>query len=225
MNDIRIAHERNFDTLLLDSIYFLLQSRTVGPYNDRSQALARASITFSLLMLEAAVNTCIENLDLAPSFHNDIDRLPIMAKFDLYLQTRFRGKSLPRGAHQIEWLKELKGLRDGLVHLKTQRVHWVGPEDGEQTADIPATKSLKISTNPTSWGEQDAIAVARGVHGFLSFFFKDCCKFNSRKVASLLFSEDKVPGGINHFFPYVDRVSLNALRELDVDISYVRTAR
>lgn len=225
MNDIRIAHERNFDTLLLDSIYFLMQSRRLGPYEDRNQAHARASIAFSLLMLEAAANTCIEHLDLASSVHNDIDRLSVLAKFDFYLRTRFRGRSLPRSAHQIEWLKELKSLRDGLVHLKTQRVEWIGPEDGEQVAEIPATKALKISTNPTSWGESDAIAAAQGVHGFLRFFFKDCCKFGPSKVASLLFSEDKVPGGINHFYPHVDRASLRALRELEIDISYVRTAR
>jgi hypothetical protein len=225
VNDIRIAHERNFDTLLLDSTYFLLQARAAGVYNERSQSLARASIAFSLLMLEAAANTCIEHLDLAGSVHNDIDRLSVLAKYDFYLRTQFRKKCLPRDAHQIEWLKELKGLRDGIVHLKTQKVEWVGPEDGEQVAETPTTKSLKISTNPTSWGESDAVSVARGVHGFLKFFFKECCGYGPSKVASLLFSEDKVPGGVNHFYPYLDRTALHSLRELQVDISYVRTAR
>lgn len=216
MSMIRIAHERNFDTLLLDSIYFLLQSRLAGPFEGRGQALARASIAFSLLMLEAAANTCIEHLDLAVSVHNDIDRLSVMAKFDFYLRTRFRGKSLPRGAHQIEWLKELKSLRDGLVHLKTQRVEWVGPEDGEQVAEIPSTNSLKISKNPASWGEDDAVAASQGVHSFLKFFFKDCCKYGPSKVASILFSEDKVPGGVNYFYPHVDRISLLTLRDLKI---------
>ncbi|WP_018986486.1 hypothetical protein [Methylophilus methylotrophus] len=95
-----------FDTLLLDSINFLVEACKLHPIDEKVYPLSRASIVFSLLLLEAAANTCIESLNLEKTVHGEIDRLPVLGKFDFYLRMRFKNRNLERGTHQIEWIKE-----------------------------------------------------------------------------------------------------------------------
>lgn len=226
MGDIELAFERNFDTLLEDSIEFMLESLKLHPVEDFGHTLSRASIVFSLLLLEAAANTCVEHLKLEKSIHNEIDRLPVLGKFDFYLRTNFKGRQLERGIHQIEWVKELKGLRDSLVHLKPHKIEWVKHKYSESGASTEAvrTKCLGVATNPKFWDGQEAAKVAIGVHGFLSFFFKEKCKYSAKKVTSLLFSESKIPGDDNYFMICMDKSTKNQLIKIGVDLSYLKIA-
>ncbi|MDY0748761.1 hypothetical protein SNE35_29960 [Paucibacter sp. R3-3] len=222
MPDTHLLYERNFDTLLLDSLDFLRRSSDLHEVDDEGQAFARISITYSLLLLEAVANTCLEHLDLSRSVHDEMDRLPVLAKFDFYLRIRFKGRNLDRGSHYVEWLYELKRLRDGLVHLKPHKVEWIGDLDGSMSAESVRTKSLDIAVNPKFWGKSDAINVSRGVHGFLRYFFREQCRYGPTKVASLLFSESRVPGDNNHFFPCAPRHWKALFASRDVDLSYIK---
>jgi len=222
MSDTHLLYERNFDTLLLDSIDFLGRSTDLHEVDDDGQAFARISITYSLLLLEAVANTCLEHLDLNRSVHDEIDRLPVLSKFDFYLRVRFRGRSIDRGSHYVEWLQELKRLRDGLVHLKPHKVEWVGDPDEGMSAEAVRTKSLDIAVNPKFWGKSDAIKVSRGVHGFLRYFFREQCRYGPARVASLLFSESRVPGDDNHFFPCVPRRLKKRFASMEIDFSYIK---
>ncbi|KAL0630452.1 hypothetical protein Q9L58_010701, partial [Maublancomyces gigas] len=102
-------------------------------------------------------NTCLEHLDLNRSVHDEIDRLPALSKFDFYLRVRFKGKSIDRSSQYVEWLRELKRLRDGLVHLKPHKVEWVGDPNEELSAEAVRTKNLDIAVNPKFWDQSDAI--------------------------------------------------------------------
>jgi hypothetical protein len=224
MTDVHIAFERNFDTLLLDSVEFLLDANDKHPDMDESRKDARVAMIYTLLLLEAVANTCIEHLNLDRSVQNEIDRLPVLSKFDFYLRTNFRNRSLDRGIHQIEWVKELKSLRDGTVHLKARRVKWNGQPDESMTAEAERTKILKVATNPKFWSVDDAIIVAKATHGFLRYFFNEKCKYSPRKVASLLFSESDTPGDDNHFYPCLYKSTKSRLLTLGIDLSYVKIA-
>ena len=222
MSDTHLLYERNFDTLLLDSIDFLGRSTDLHEVDDDGKAFARVSITYSLLLLEAVANTCLEHLDLNRSVHDEIDRLPVLSKFDFYLRVRFRGRSIDRGSHYVEWLQELKRLRDGLVHLKPHKVEWVGDPDEGMSTEAVRTKSLDIAVNPKFWDRSDAIKVSRGVHGFLRHFFREQCRYGPIRVASLLFSESRVPGDDNHFFPCVPRRLKKRFASMEIDFSYIK---
>ncbi len=224
MTDLYIAFERNFDTLLLDSIDFLLDSKDDHPDMDGSQKDARVAIIYTLLLLEAAANTCIEHLGLERSIHKDVDRLPVLSKFDFYLRTSFRNRSLDRGVREIEWVKELKSLRDSTVHLKARQVNWNGYPGNSMTAEAERTRVLKAATNPKFWGVDDAIIVAKATHGFLRFFFKEKCKYSPKKVASLLFSESNTPGDENYFYPCLEKTTKSQLISLGVDLTYIKIA-
>ncbi|MDP2144185.1 MAG: hypothetical protein Q8J80_08625 [Gallionella sp.] len=224
MTDVHIAFERNFDTLLLDSVDFLLDAKDQHPDLDESRRAARVAIMYTLLLLEAAANTCIEHLNLERAIHNEIDRLPVLSKFDFYLRTNFRNRSLDRGIHQIEWVKELKGLRDGTVHLKSHKVKWNGRPDESMTAEAERTKVLKVATNPKFWSVDDAVIIAKATHGFLHYFFKEKCKYSPKKVASLLFSESDTPGDDNHFCPCLYKATKSQLLALGIDLTYIKVA-
>lgn len=73
MTNVYIAYERNFDTLLFDSVGFLLDAKAEHPDSDESRRDARVAIVYTLLLLEAAANTCIEHLSLERVVHNEID--------------------------------------------------------------------------------------------------------------------------------------------------------
>lgn len=216
---IEIHYDRNFDTLLFDSVEMLFRSRG-EPYRDEyHQTFARSSMLFSMLMLEAVANTCIETLDLERSIFREIDMLPVLAKFDFYLRTKFRNKRLERRISVVEGIKELKRLRDGFVHLKPHKVEWKMTGDSG-IAEAERTKVLKIAKNPQFWDADDALATMKGVHDFFNYFFKSKCKYNPTRVASLLLSESRVTGDDNYGIPVFDRKI--ELMELGIDLSYIR---
>lgn len=225
MSEVLIAYERNFDTLLLESVGFLVDSLKHHPVMDENHSLSRASILFSLMMLEAAANTCTEQLDLEGAISKEIDRLPILGKFDFYLRTKFRSKKLERGTQEVEIVKELKGIRDGIVHLKPHRVEWTKYSDTGESTQAVRTPVLGVATNPKFWDGEDAARVAKGVHEFLSYFFKKKCRYSASTVASILFSETKVPGQDKDYpCPCIDKTTKNILQEHGIDLSYIRIA-
>ncbi|SOU09263.1 hypothetical protein LMG19145_00346 [Xanthomonas arboricola pv. fragariae] len=85
-----------------------MRAREFHDFEEIHQTLARSSVLSSLLMLEAAANACIEALDLGSAVLGEVDRLPIVAKFDFYLRTSFRDKRLDRGVAVVEGLREQK---------------------------------------------------------------------------------------------------------------------
>ncbi len=217
---IEIRYDRNFATLLFDSVEMLFRSRG-EPYRDvYHQTFARSSMLFSMLMLEAVANTCIEALDLESSIFREIDMLPVLAKFDFYLRTKFRNKRLERGISVIEGIKELKRLRDGFVHLKPHKVEWRRMADDSGIAQVERTKVLKIAKNPQFWEAEDAVATMKGVHDFFNYFFKSKCNYNPTRVASLLLSESRVPGDRNYGILVFGRKI--ELKELGINLSYIR---
>ena len=79
-NKIEIQYQRNFDTLLFDSIEMLFRSLDRKTDFDFGQTLARSSMINSILMLELVANICIETLDLDRSIFNEIDKLSVLAR-------------------------------------------------------------------------------------------------------------------------------------------------
>ncbi len=108
---VEVLYERSFDMLLFDSIGALMHAKEFHEFHEIHQTLARSSVLSSLLILEAVANTCIESLDLGGTVLNEIDRLPMISKFDFYLRTKFRNRQLDRGTSVIEGLRELKNTQ------------------------------------------------------------------------------------------------------------------
>ena len=196
----QVTYDRNFDTLLFDSIEMLFYCLDSETNYDFKQTLARSSMVNSILLLELSANICIESLELESSAFNDIIMLPTLAKYDFFLRTNFRNKKLERGVSEIEGIKELKKLRDGFVHMKPHKIEWEMEGDGG-SAEMEKTNLLKIPKNPNGWDVKSAITTMSAVHLFLKYFFKTQCKFSSEKVGSFLLSDSEIPGKEHYPMP------------------------
>lgn len=46
-------------------------------------------------------------------------------------------------------------------------------------------RSVSDHANPKFWDSDEAVKVAKGVHGFLKFFFKEKCRYSVKKSQRL----------------------------------------
>ncbi len=218
-----ISYDRNFDTFLFDSIEMLFHSMDPDIDYDFRNTLARSSMFNSMLLLELSANICIETLELEGAVSNEIDRLPVIAKFDFFLRTNFRDKKLERGITEVDGIRELKILRDLFVHMKPHKLEWE-MEGDTGSAQMDTTKLLGIPKNPKGWDIDTAIITMKTVHSFLKYYFKVKCRFNSEKVGSFLLSESEIPGKEHYPMPHFYKTARKRLLDLGVDLNYIKLA-
>ena len=188
------ATERNISDLFLDGIMLGMEAeRQEFSLNDFSNSLSRGSLLSAFCFIEASANVCLESLNLGGQLEDDIDRIPTLSKFDLYLRLRFKNRKLDRGAFPAQGARELKTIRDAFVHPKGHKVLWEEMADGSRTSESPRTKTLSLPKVAAYFGPDDAIISLQATHRFLNYFFKDICKFSPIAVSRLLFSEDPIP--------------------------------
>jgi hypothetical protein len=174
------------------------------------------------MLLEAAANTCIEGLALEPNVHEEIDRLPLLSKFDVFLRMRFPRRGLSRGSRPVQALRELKRIRDLYAHPKPQQVVWEKWTKNEGVATSERSPLLRIATNPNFWRPDDAIAAMRGANEFLSYYFRGLCRFRPAQATSFLLSMDHTPTLDFEIWPALGRSTKRLLRGWKVDVSYLR---
>jgi hypothetical protein len=216
------AYNRPFEQLLQDSVALAELAHERAHGYDLNATFARHSIIDSLLLLESVANTCLESLEIESSVFDELDRLPVVAKFDIYLRTGFANRKLNRGLHVVAALRDLKILRDNFAHPKRQKIIWEAWSKKESTATCEKTSVLGVSRDPSFWHPDEAIIVMRAVHDFVGYYFKALCKFNATQVASLLFSEARRPNRKDYKIPYWNRESFDQLSQWRVDLSYIR---
>lgn len=218
---LEIEYIRKFDLILVDSLEFLFLSMDYPSYDEQNQRFARSSIISSLLLIECAANICIASLNLEKNILNEIDRLPILGKFDFYLRVNFRKRHLNRGNHHIEIIKELKKIRDMLVHPKSHKLEVEIQPDGTGKAEAEVTRNLEVAYDPSFWDDSQALIILKAVHEFLEFFFKQQCKFSSTKTSNLLFSRNEIPFA-DGFIPCFKKSTKIKLLNLKINLSYLK---
>lgn len=217
----RVSFDRGFKTLFEDGVHLLLASEREKD-NDTANSLARGSIACTMMLPEVAANICIESLNLEPSVFKEIDKLAPLAKFDFFLRTNFRGKKLPTGVLPLQKAQELKRLRDAFVHPKKQPVLWTASGDNTEHGVSERTQFLDMSKNPSMWSSSDAESAMCGAHEFLSYIFRDLCKYTKIRTTLLLFSDDPDPSAKSGGTYYYHWKFRHALRRWKVDTSYFR---
>lgn len=219
--DVRERYERNFWMLVTDSI-LLLEASEQNRDSDVSNAIARGSILNSLLLPEVAANCCIDALDLDKRLFQEIDRLTVLGKFEFYLHSRFRNRSIDHGSKPVQGLQELRKLRDRSVHPKKQKVLWTHYADDTATAQRETTGFLGIAVNHMDWWSADGVIAMRAAHDFLRYFFSDCCRYSKPKVSGLLCSEGEKPNPNEYFIPYLHKNTRSFLDTWGVRLDYFK---
>ena len=171
-----------------------------------------SAILQSILLIEAAANCCIFDLNLNKKLGDELDKLSIFAKFDTYLLVKTAGsKSLNRGDYHCQNVAELISLRNSIVHPKLYRMNWLVESDEHEssTGYHLKTDRLKISQTCSGWVPNDSITVFKAVVEFISYFFIDTCNLTEQKTRLLLLTTpDDDADDI-----WVDSVRLRALQD------------
>jgi hypothetical protein len=181
------AIERPFIALLEEAIIFAQVAENLPQGLRLEPSLyPRASIIASALALECAANCCVQALPRSGQLRDDIDRLPLLSKFDLCLSLRRPAASLDRGAPQVQSIQELKAVRDSLVHPRGRRLSLRRVAEGEYETVGDRFPLLGISRLLAAWRAADAISVLRAASAFYRYFYLDQCQLSATEVATLL---------------------------------------
>lgn len=214
------SYERGIATLLTDSISLARESEDHHDVDHRN-TLARASVVTSMLYLEACANGCLAMLDLGTRLTEELDKLSTIAKFDVFLRIKFRGRAIDRSHKEYQGFMELKNLRDAMAHPKAQKFERIKWTPKSSASKSPQSSSLKLSKIPAYCSTADAITALRASHQFAAYFFRDCCRFRPKQVSALIHSEDDVPDLSNVITP-LWYTSLKAwLEDNSIDVSYM----
>lgn len=216
-----IAVERGIRTLVADSIALAMDAESHSDI-DQKNRLARASIVSSLLFLEASANCCLDLLNLGARFAGEVDRLPTIAKYDLFLRIRCRGRALDRGRAEVQGYGELKSLRDSFVHPRAQRFEWIEWSEDSDVSTSPKSKALGLTKIPSYCFPDDAITALKAAHRFAGYFFSECARMKPRQVSALLHSEAEVPDLTDPVIPAWPRTVRHWLTLHEIDLSYMR---
>lgn len=190
----KITFERSVNSLVDDSLRLLYMSKDSRDHDD-SQLFARSSGIYTMLLLESIANICIEHIEFERSVYKEVDRLPIIAKFDFYLRIKMGKEGLPRGDSDVQSMQEVKTLRDGMVHPKVQKFVWTVHDEETQsmTSEAELTAHLKVAKDLRFWEFEQSLEIMKAVHGFLNHFFLQRCGYSPKESSALLLSEEKVP--------------------------------
>ncbi|WP_020413258.1 hypothetical protein [Microbulbifer variabilis] len=186
---------RTFENQLYDSVYLLYFAFDTDQdkyQDDVIRPFIRSSVINCILLLESASNCLIDSLDLSTQFYSDIEKLPTLSKFEYFLNKIKPDIKFDRGVHQIQFVHELKIIRDLYVHPKVKKSKWSKISENVWSADHGNTKQLKFPFDPSSWRREHAILALKSVNDFFNLYFLEWCAFSSSTVVDILLSRKKV---------------------------------
>jgi hypothetical protein len=118
-----VCHLRNFEDLIYDAVHLLYLAHDIDQAQDDDGyefTYIRSSILNSLLLFECGANCCIDSLNLPGPFHEDIDKLSFLSKYELFLTHVNDKVEFDRGCREVQEAAELKAVRDAYVHPKVK---------------------------------------------------------------------------------------------------------
>lgn len=212
----KTEHHKGFEGLLAATGELIAQAIEGSNYS----ALASAAVMNSALLIEAAANCCIYELSLNNKLSEEVDRLPSLTKFDFFLLVKSGGdKTLDRGTNLYQDVKEIKKLRDLLVHPKTTKITRLQFDEDKQVGQYDRSPRLGISLGNDHKSIDDAICAFKVVNMFLNDFFTNDCQLQAREIRLLLLAplgDDEVTDW------FVSIEELEMLQErFDIPLAYV----
>lgn len=178
-----VEHEKGFGVILEATAELIIEALKSSPYS----AVASAAVLQSALLIEAAANCCIYDLQLNRKLSNELDRLPSLTKLDLFLLIRTGGKkTIDRGMSLYHDVTELKNIRDRAVHPKMSRIMWTQVDADNAFGEHEKTPRLGINLTNLSWSVDDAIKAFKAANRFLDSFFRELCGMSRKEVRILL---------------------------------------
>jgi hypothetical protein len=186
-------HHRSFAYLLSDAIFFERLARNETDDLKRKRYV-RSSIMSTFLTLECAANCCIFCLRANKQLIGGIDRLPFLSKFDLFSLLGF-DKKLDYGRNEVQKVKEVKQIRDSIVHPKVIKTEIGKHIEGERsfscfphnvTFSSKPKPSTDLVSNSSLWSHEDCISALQSVVDFFNYLFIELLDMEKGLIFSLL---------------------------------------
>ncbi len=157
---------------------------------------ARASILSSALALESAANSLLRSLELSTGFAEELDKLPVLAKFDVYLRCKQTNLQLDRGRMEVQRVRELLRARNDYVHPKVQTIPTdvSSPEEQGERLVLPLSltgqmwDAVKIPKRPMFWSADSAQSALSATVGFLKLIVQDCANLSPEEARYFMHS-------------------------------------
>jgi len=166
--------------------------------NENENLFARESLINCVFALEASANCLLDTLNLSKKFHDDLDKLTTINKFEFYLNTKFINAKIDRGNTIIQKVEELINIRNRFVHPKLVRINGdyiEGVVDGNnkiyKARRINKKTATNISTLSTDWMSFDAKSAVQIIVDFYVYYFIDICKYKLNHVSGILCTKNR----------------------------------
>lgn len=197
-----------FFDLLVDAVY----QHKISVEHDNSylnNRHSRASISASMLLVECASNCLLNSLDLSKSLFEELDKLPPLAKFDVFL--KWSGSEvMDRGRSEVQKVVELIRARNEFAHTKIANIdtEFKSMQQAGELWELPMSLTAKqwiaigIPKNSMFWSSKDALSVLQAITSFLRYMFKDIMRLDPNDVCRMLSSQVKT-----------DKITIEALYE------------
>lgn len=216
---------RTFEAQLYDSVYLLYFAFDTkqGQYDDDViSPFIRSSVINSILLLESAANCSIDSLDLVGKYYDDIEKLPVLSKYEYFLSRIRPSKKFDRGCVQVQSVAELKSIRDFYVHPKVKKSKYKEVGENIWDADYGKTNQLQFPRDPGCWKHDHAILALKATNNFFNLFFLDWCELSCDAVVDLLLSSERADlkspiGAAVDCVGGLDR----AVQEWGIDFAYI----
>lgn len=211
-----------FYDLLCDAIF----QHRMAANEDDSYAMnrfARTSIVSSALVIESCANCLLSNLDIPKKLYEELDKLPVLAKYETYLRLN-EISDFRRGDHKVERIAELIKLRNDFVHPKVNNIKTeVGQlEDMGHQYEMPMEltgeqwESLKIPKRGLFWSADNAKNVLSCVSEFLVYIFSTLLNKSDDEVQYILmsrveFSNVRMPTTFDVFANEIEKATKNGI--------------
>jgi hypothetical protein len=200
-------HWKHFDQYFSDAACFSYDATKIKPQKrdefGRQERYTRAGIVHSALALESAANCCLDALKLAKGALEDFEKLPTLAKFDLFLRHAVPGMGLDRQHLLVKPIQNLISCRNSYVHSK------VRVETAIKSKLKPAVWApLGLPKNSVYWQPLHAVKTFTVLSDFLNFYFFELLGYpyeghEGRSVAVQILSSavkaiegEKLPGSV-----------------------------
>ena len=191
---------------------------------------ARASIFSSALLLESTANALLATCELSSRMLQDVDKLSVLAKFELFTTISNPDAQFDRGSAIIQRIQELIRARNDFVHPKTKPIPTditgFGPNSNGQWAmpfELTGEKydGLGIPKRSMFWNADNAESVFRATITFLKFMICDVASFTPDDAQTSLHSYLQV-GDASVIATFDEfRTELSNLNDLNLDLSFL----
>jgi hypothetical protein len=188
---------------------------------------ARASILSSILALESAGNALLLSLGFSAKFADDLDKLPVLAKFEVYL-LRLGGEMhlLDRGVAEVQRVQELLRARNDYVHSKVKLIPTeISPfEDQGDKVALPLElagerwPAIGIPKIPMFWSADSARSALASTVAFLRMVVRDHAKLSPDSARYILHSRLEI--GETHVVATFDEFLKELTDTTDLGVSF-----